>query len=81
MHTGDLAIRRPDGSVKITGRLKDLVIRGGENICPREIEEFLFTHPAISRAALFGLPDVKCGEELCAWVQLHHCTSLSLSRA
>jgi fatty-acyl-CoA synthase len=71
IHTGDLGVRRPDGSFKITGRLKDMVIRGGENISPREIEEFLFTHPAISQAAVFGVPDAKYGEELCAWVQLH----------
>jgi fatty-acyl-CoA synthase len=71
MHTGDLAIRLPDGSFKITGRLKDMVIRGGENVYPREIEEFLFTHPAISQASVFGVPDPKYGEELCAWVQLH----------
>jgi fatty-acyl-CoA synthase len=71
VHTGDLAIRRPDGSFKITGRLKDMVIRGGENVYPREIEEFLFTHPAISQASVFGVPDAKYGEELCAWVQLH----------
>jgi len=76
VHTGDLGIRRPDGSFKITGRLKDVVIRGGENIYPREIEEFLFSHPAISQAAVFGLPDAKYGEELCAWVQLHHGKSL-----
>jgi fatty-acyl-CoA synthase len=49
-----------------------MVIRGGENIYPREIEEFLFTHPAVSQAAVFGVPDAKYGEELCAWVQLHH---------
>jgi fatty-acyl-CoA synthase len=77
VHTGDLAIRRPDGSFKITGRLKDLVIRGGENIYPREIEEFLFTHPAISQVSVFGVPDAKYGEELCAWVQLHHGKSLN----
>jgi fatty-acyl-CoA synthase len=77
VHTGDLGIRRPDGSFKITGRLKDMVIRGGENIYPREIEEFLFTHPAISQAAVFGVPDVKYGEELCAWVQLHRDASLT----
>jgi fatty-acyl-CoA synthase len=76
VHTGDLAIRRPDGSFKITGRLKDMVIRGGENIYPREIEEFLFTHPAISQASVFGVPDAKYGEELCAWVQLHFGKSL-----
>lgn len=71
VHTGDLAFRRPDGYFKITGRLKDMVIRGGENIYPREIEEFLFTHPDISQAAAFGVPDVKYGEELCVWIQLH----------
>ena len=77
VHTGDLGIRRPDGSFKITGRLKDIVIRGGENIYPREIEEFLFTHPAISQAAVFGVPDAKYGEELCAWVQLHRDKNLT----
>jgi fatty-acyl-CoA synthase len=71
IHTGDLGVRRLDGSFKITGRLKDTVIRGGENISPREVEELLFTHPAISQAAVFGVPDAKYGEELCAWVQLH----------
>jgi fatty-acyl-CoA synthase len=77
VHTGDLGIRRPDGSFKITGRLKDMVVRGGENIYPREIEEFLFTHPAISQAAVFGVPDAKYGEELCAWVQLHRDKNLT----
>ncbi len=57
VHTGDLAIRRPDGNFRITGRLKDMVIRGGENIYPREIEEFLFTHQAVAQAAVFGVPD------------------------
>jgi len=71
IHTGDLGVRRSDGSFKITGRLKDMVIRGGEKVFPREIEEFLFTHPSISQAAVFGVPDAKYGEELCAWVQLH----------
>ena len=78
VHTGDLAVRRDDGYYKITGRLKDMVIRGGENIYPREIEEFLFTHPHISQAAVFGVPDDKYGEELCAWVQLHHGKDLSI---
>lgn len=77
VHTGDLAIRRTDGYFKITGRLKDMVIRGGENIYPREIEEFLFTHPAVAQAAVFGVPDAKYGEELCAWVQTHTGTSVS----
>ena len=70
LHTGDLAIRLPNGYFKITGRLKDMVIRGGENIYPREIEEFLFTHPAVEQAAVFGIPDAKYGEELAAWIKL-----------
>jgi fatty-acyl-CoA synthase len=70
LHTGDLAIRLPNGYYKITGRLKDMVIRGGENVYPREIEEFLFTHPAVEQAAVVGVPDPKYGEELCAWIKL-----------
>ncbi|HEV3418462.1 MAG TPA: AMP-binding protein [Pirellulales bacterium] len=70
LHTGDLALRLPNGYYKITGRIKDMVIRGGENIYPREIEEFLFTHPAVEQAAVVGLPDAKFGEELCAWIKL-----------
>ncbi len=72
LHTGDLAVRLPGGYYKITGRIKDMVIRGGENIYPREIEEFLFTHPAIEQASVVGVPDPKYGEELCAWVKLKH---------
>lgn len=70
MHTGDLAVMDADGYVNITGRIKDMVIRGGENIYPREIEEFLHTHPDIVDAQVIGVPDVKYGEELCAWVKL-----------
>jgi fatty-acyl-CoA synthase len=70
LHTGDLALRLPNGYYKITGRIKDMVIRGGENIYPREIEEFLFTHPAVEQAAVVGVPDPKYGEELCAWIKL-----------
>jgi fatty-acyl-CoA synthase len=70
LHTGDLAVRLPSGYYKITGRIKDMVIRGGENIFPREIEEFLFTHPAVEQAAVVGVPDPKYGEELCAWIKL-----------
>jgi fatty-acyl-CoA synthase len=70
LHTGDLAVRQAGGYYRITGRIKDMVIRGGENIYPREIEEFLFTHPAIEQATVVGLPDPKYGEELCAWVKL-----------
>jgi fatty-acyl-CoA synthase len=71
MHTGDLAVMREDGSVNIVGRLKDMVIRGGENIYPREIEEFLYGHPKVSDVQVIGVPDVKYGEELCAWIRLH----------
>lgn len=70
LHTGDIALRLPTGYYRITGRIKDMVIRGGENIYPREIEEFLFTHPAIEQAAVVGVPDPKYVEELCAWVKL-----------
>jgi fatty-acyl-CoA synthase len=69
LHTGDLALRLPSGYYRITGRLKDLVIRGGENIYPREIEEFLFTHPAIEQVSVVGVPDKKFVEELCAWIK------------
>jgi fatty-acyl-CoA synthase len=70
LHTGDLALRLPNGYYKITGRIKDMVIRGGENIYPREIEEFLFTHPAVEQASVVGVPDPKYVEELCAWIKL-----------
>jgi fatty-acyl-CoA synthase len=70
MHTGDLAVMREDGYCNIVGRIKDMVIRGGENIYPREIEEFLYTHPDIKDVQVVGVPDEKYGEELCAWIQL-----------
>jgi fatty-acyl-CoA synthase len=70
MHTGDLATIDDDGYCRIVGRLKDMLIRGGENIYPREIEEFLFTHPKVQVVSCFGVPDAHFGEELCAWVQL-----------
>ncbi|WP_308257977.1 AMP-binding protein [Pseudonocardia lacus] len=70
MHTGDLGVMDADGYINITGRIKDMVIRGGENVYPREIEEFLYTHPDILDAQVIGVPDVKYGEELCAWVTL-----------
>lgn len=70
LHSGDLAMRLPNGYFRITGRIKDMVIRGGENIYPREIEEFLFTHPAVEQVAVVGVPDPKYVEELCAWVKL-----------
>ena len=68
MHTGDLATLDAEGYCEITGRVKDMVNRGGENVYPREIEDFLFTHPAIAQAQVFGIPDQKFGEIVCAWV-------------
>jgi fatty-acyl-CoA synthase len=70
MHTGDLATLDAEGYCNITGRLKDLVIRGGENISPREVEDFLYRHPGVQAAQVFGVPDTKFGEELCVWIQL-----------
>ncbi len=68
MHTGDLATLNADGTCNIVGRVKDMVIRGGENVYPREVEEFLYRHPKIQDVAVFGVPDAKYGEELCAWI-------------
>ncbi|MDF3918192.1 AMP-binding protein [Salinicola salarius] len=70
MHSGDLAMMDDDGFVAITGRIKDMIIRGGENLYPREIEEFLYTHPAISDAQVFGVPDPKYGEAVAVWIRL-----------
>ncbi|MGH3446870.1 MAG: AMP-binding protein [Nocardioidaceae bacterium] len=70
MHTGDLAVMREDGYASIVGRIKDMVIRGGENVYPREIEEFLYTHPDIVDVQVVGVPDERYGEEICAWVTM-----------
>ena len=70
MHTGDLARMNEDGYVNIVGRIKDMIIRGGENIYPREIEEFLYTHPAVEAAEVIGVPDVKYGEQVMAWIKV-----------
>jgi len=70
MHTGDIGVMDDEGYVNITGRIKDMVIRGGENVYPREIEEFLYSHPDIVDAQVIGVPDVKYGEELCVWVKV-----------
>jgi fatty-acyl-CoA synthase len=70
LHSGDLGTMNEHGYVRITGRIKDMIIRGGENIYPREIEEFLFTHPKIREVQVFGVEDPKMGEEVCAWIQL-----------
>jgi len=68
MHTGDLAMIDDDGYCRIVGRIKDMVIRGGENIYPREVEDYLYRHPDIQDVQIFGVPDAKYGEELCAWI-------------
>ena len=70
MHTGDLAVMRADGYCSVVGRIKDMIIRGGENIYPREIEEFLYTHPDIEDAQVIGVPDDTYGEEVCAWIRM-----------
>jgi fatty-acyl-CoA synthase len=70
MHTGDLATMDADGYVNIVGRIKDMIIRGGENIYPREIEEFLYGHPAVQDVQVIGVPDERYGEEVMAWVVL-----------
>ncbi|MEZ5294732.1 MAG: hypothetical protein R2697_00215 [Ilumatobacteraceae bacterium] len=70
MHTGDLAVMADDGYCNIVGRIKDMVIRGGENIYPREIEEFLYTHPDIEDVQAIGVPDERYGEELMVWVKV-----------
>ncbi len=70
MHTGDLAVIDADGYCSIVGRLKDMIIRGGENVYPREIEEFLYSHPKVQDVQVFGVPDAKFGEQVCAWIRL-----------
>ncbi|NND70020.1 MAG: AMP-binding protein [Rhodothermales bacterium] len=77
LHSGDLGTMDEDGYVRITGRLKDMIIRGGENIYPREIEDFLFTHPKVAAVAVFGIPDERLGEEVVAWILLHNDTDCS----
>ena len=71
LHSGDLGTMDKNGYVRITGRLKEMIIRGGENIYPKEIEDFLYTHPAVAQVAVFGIPDEYYGEEIMAWIQLH----------
>lgn len=77
MHTGDLAVMDADGYLSIVGRSKDMVIRGGENVYPREVEEFLYTHPDVLDAQVVGVPDLRYGEELCAWLRLREGASLT----
>ncbi len=70
MHSGDLAVIDEEGYGNITGRVKDMVVRGGENIYPAEVEDYLFRHPAVQEVQVFGIPDEKFGEEVCAWIVL-----------
>ena len=77
MHTGDLATMDDEGYLNIVGRSKDMVIRGGENVYPREVEEFLHTHPDVLEAAVIGVPDERYGEELMAWIRVREGTDLS----
>ena len=77
MHSGDLAALDGDGFCRIVGRVKDMIIRGGENIYPREVEDHLFRHPAIREAQVFGIPDAKYGEQVCAWVVPHEGAALT----
>lgn len=77
LHSGDIGVLDAAGYVQITGRLKEMIIRGGENIYPREIEDLIFTHPKVAEVAVFGLPDEFYGEEVMAWIQLHSGESLS----
>jgi fatty-acyl-CoA synthase len=78
MHTGDLAVMDDDGYVNIVGRNKDMIIRGGENVYPREIEEFLYGHPSVADVQVIGVPDEKYGEEICAWVRLRDGKTLTI---
>jgi fatty-acyl-CoA synthase len=77
MHTGDLATLDEDGYCNIVGRIKDMVIRGGENIYPREVEEFLYTHPKVADVQVFGVPDERFGEQLCAWISIQEGETLT----
>jgi fatty-acyl-CoA synthase len=77
LHTGDLGLMRDDGYIHLTGRAKDMIIRGGENVYPREVEEFLYTHPKIAEVQIVGLPDERLGEVVLAWIRLHPGSALT----
>ena len=79
MHTGDLGTLDEDGWLRITGRVKDMLIRGGENVYPREVEEFLYQHPKIQEVQVFGIPHPTLGEEVAAWVQLREGETATLN--
>ena len=70
LHTGDLGVMREDGYIHLTGRAKDMIIRGGENVYPREVEEFLYTHPKVAEVQVVGIPDERLGEVVVAWIRL-----------
>jgi fatty-acyl-CoA synthase len=70
LHSGDLGVMDAEGYTRIVGRLKDMIIRGGENVYPREVEEFLFTHPSVQEVQVFGIADARYGEAVCAWIKL-----------
>jgi fatty-acyl-CoA synthase len=78
MHTGDQAVMAEDGYMKIVGRIKDMIIRGGENVYPREIEEYLYAHPCIADVQVVGVPDERYGEEICAWIKLREGTEIDV---
>ena len=78
LHSGDLACRDEDGNYRITGRLKDMIIRGGENIYPKEIEEFIYTHPGVKDVQVIGVPDKKYGEEILAAIVLKEAGSVTV---
>jgi fatty-acyl-CoA synthase len=77
LHSGDIGIMDEDGYTQVTGRIKDMIIRGGENVYPREVEEFLYGHPDIQEVQVFGIPDERYGEQVCAWVKLRQGASLT----
>ena len=80
LHSGDIGVMDAEGYVQVTGRIKDMIIRGGENIYPREVEEFLYTHPDIQDVQVFGVPDAKYGEQVCAWIRLRPGATLDADR-
>ncbi len=77
LHSGDIGVMDDDGYVQVTGRIKDMIIRGGENVYPREVEEFLYTHPSIQEVQVVGVPDERLGEQVCAWIKCHEGQTLS----
>jgi fatty-acyl-CoA synthase len=76
LHSGDIGVMDAQGYTQVTGRIKDMIIRGGENVYPREVEEFLYTHPGIQEVQVFGIPDARYGEQVCAWIRLREGATL-----